>query len=128
MKTRSIRRIVAVAMAFGLILAVLVGCSVQGIKSETGNPILEAHISQIVDGKTDANDILGLFGAPTTTSVLGAKEVYIYKNCKVGGTGVSVMGIGRTDSTERCNSLSVTIERSTGIVSAHNFQKMFDAQ
>ena len=72
-------------------------------------------------------DILGLFGAPTHTSTLGPNEVYVYKNCKTGGAGVSVLGLGHTGMTERCNSLSVTIDKGSGVVQSYNYQKMFDA-
>ncbi len=97
-----------------------------GIRSETGNPINETNVRQIVNGKTTASEILGLFGAPTQTTTLSNNEIYIYKNCKIGGAGITVAGIGHTGTKERCNTLSVTIDKSTGIVQSHNFQKMFD--
>jgi len=106
--------------------ASLVGCSFHGMRSETGNPINEANVRQIVNGKTTAGEVLGLFGAPTQTTTLGNNEIYIYKNCKVGGAGISVASIGHTGMKERCNSLSVTIDKASGIVQSHNFQKMFD--
>lgn len=108
--------------------ASLIGCSVHGMRSETGNPINESNVRQIVNGKTTAGEVLGLFGAPTQTTALGGNEIYIYKNCKVGGAGVSVIGIGHTGTKERCNSLSVTIDKASGIVQSHNYQKMFDAE
>lgn len=104
----------------------LVGCAFHGMRSETGNPINESNVRQIVNGKTTAGEVLGLFGAPTQTTTLGSNEIYIYKNCKVGGAGISVAGIGHTGTKERCNSLSITIDKSSGIVQSHNFQKMFD--
>lgn len=103
------------------------GCSFHGVRNETGNPIAEANVQQIVNGKSTATDILGLFGAPTHTSTLGPNEVYVYKNCKTGGAGVSVLGLGHTGMTERCNSLSVTIDKGSGVVQSYNYQKMFDA-
>lgn len=111
----------------GVLAVSLIGCSVHGMRSETGNPINEANVRQIVNGKTIASEVLGLFGAPTQTTTLGGNEIYIYKNCKVGGTGVSVVGIGHTGTKERCNSLSVTLDKASGIVQNYNFQKMFDA-
>ncbi len=105
----------------------LVGCSIHGMRSETGNPINETNVRQIVNGKTTASEVLGLFGAPTQTTTLGGNEIYIYKNCKVGGAGVSVIGVGHTGTKERCNSLSITIDKTSGIVQNYNYQKMFDA-
>ncbi len=110
----------------GVLALSLIGCSVHGMRSETGNPINEANVRQIVNGKTNASEVLGLFGAPTQTTTLGGNEIYIYKNCKVGGAGVSVAGIGHTGTKERCNSLSITIDKASGIVQSYNYQKMFD--
>jgi len=109
-----------------VLTASLVGCSFHGMRSETGNPINEANVRQIVNGKTTAGEVLGLFGVLTQTTTLGGNEIYIYKNCKVGGAGISVVGIGHTGTKERGNALSVTIDKASGIVRSHNFQKMFD--
>jgi len=114
--------LVAALMAVGLI-----GCSVHGVRTETGNPINEDNVRRIVNGKTTASDVLGLFGAPTQTTTLGNNEIYIYKNCKVGGAGIRVIGVGHTGTKERCNSLSITIDKTSGIVQNYNYQKMFDA-
>lgn len=115
-------------IAFVTVLSIsLIGCGVHGVRTETGNPINEANVRQIVNGKTTASEVLGLFGAPTQTTTLGGNEIYIYKNCKVGGAGIQVMGIGHTGTKERCNTLSVTLDKNTGIVQNYNFQKMFDA-
>ena len=106
----------------------LFGCSVHGVKHESGNPIDESKVNQIVEGKTTATDILGMFGAPTITSSLGDNEMYIYKNCKTGGSEFSAFGLGKSSTTERCNSLTVTIDKETGIVKCYNYQNMFDAE
>ena len=106
----------------------LVGCSVHGVKHESGNPIDEKKVNQIEEGKTTATDVLGMLGAPTMTSKLGDNEMYIYKNCKTGGSDFSAFGLGQSSTTERCNSLTVTIDNETGIVKCYNYQKMFDAE
>ncbi|MCX8070732.1 MAG: hypothetical protein N2738_09540 [Thermodesulfovibrionales bacterium] len=114
----------------GIVLGVTIfsyGCAIHGVRSETGNPIPDDKVKQIVNGKTTSTEIFGLFGAPTQTSTIGNNEIYIYKNCKIGGTGISVAGIGHTGSKERCNSLSITVDKTTGIVQNYNYQKMFDA-
>ena len=111
--------------SFVVLLSLIIGCSIQGIKSETGNPIPETKISQIIPGKTTATDVLGLFGAPTMTTTLGNDQLFIYKNCKTGGTGFTTLGFGQTNSKERCNSLSITIDKTTGLVLNKNYQKMF---
>ncbi len=103
-----------------------IGCSVYGIKTETGNPIVEENVRKIVNGKTTASEVLGLFGAPTQNSVLADNELYVYKNCKTGGTAVAVPFVGQYGSKERCNTLTVTIDRKSGIVQTYNFQKMFE--
>lgn len=105
----------------------LIGCSVHGVRTETGNPINEGNVRKIVNGKTTAGEVLGLFGAPTQTTTLGNNEIYIYKNCKVGGAGISVIGIGHTGTKERCNTLSVTLDKTSGVVQSYNFQKMFES-
>lgn len=113
----------------GVLLAALLtaGCSIQGVRTETGNPIPDSKVNQIVNGKTTATEILGLFGAPSQITAIGENEIYIYKNCKVGGAGVRVMSIGHTGTKERCNSLAITVNKATGIVQNYNLQKMFDA-
>ncbi len=111
----------------GILIISLIGCSVHGVRTETGNPINEDNVKKIVNGKTTASEVLGLFGAPTQTTTLGNNEIYIYKNCKVGGAGISVIGVGHTGTKERCNSLSITIDKASGIVQNYNYQKMFDA-
>jgi outer membrane protein assembly factor BamE (lipoprotein component of BamABCDE complex) len=115
------KSLLVVALSAGLI-----GCSVHGVRTETGNPINEDNVRRIVNGKTTASDVLGLFGAPTQTTTLGNNEIYIYKNCKVGGAGISVISVGHTGMKERCNSLSITIDKTSGIVQNYNYQKMFD--
>ncbi|MCX8031547.1 MAG: hypothetical protein N3A59_08240 [Thermodesulfovibrionales bacterium] len=110
-----------------ILMFFLVGCAVHGVRTETGNPINEANVRKIENGKTTASEVLGLFGAPNQTTTLGNNEIYLYKNCKVGGAGFSIAGIGHTGTKERCNSLAITIDKTTGIVQNYNFQKMFDA-
>lgn len=115
------------AIVMGVLAATLLaGCGVHGVRTETGNPIADDKVKQIVNGRTTATDIFGLFGAPQQTTTIGGNEIYIYKNCKVGGAGIQVMGIGHTGTKERCNSLSITVDKATGIVQNYNYQKMFD--
>lgn len=119
-------------LLFALFAALLVtGCaSIGGSKSEVGNPIDKSKVSQIMNGKTTATEILGLFGAPSMTTTLGGNEIFSYKNCRTGGTGVGlnllVASVGTTGSKERCNTLSVTIDKTTGVVQNYNFQQMFE--
>jgi outer membrane protein assembly factor BamE (lipoprotein component of BamABCDE complex) len=116
------------ASASFIILGFLIssGCSVYGIKNETGNPIVENNVRKIVNGKTTASEILELFGAPTQTSSLGDNELYIYKNCKSSGSMVAVPFVGQSGTKERCNTLTVTIAKKSGMVENYNFQKMFE--
>lgn len=123
-------RTLAVFSAF-MILLLITSCAFHTVRQETGNPIPADKVALIVDGKTTAEQILGWFGAPTFVNQVGQNDIYVYKNCKTGGGGGSVWigaTVGHTRQTERCNSLSVTIDRATGIVKAHNFQKMFDTE
>ncbi len=102
------------------------GCSIYGIKTETGNPIVEDNVRKIVNGKTTGTQVFELFGAPTQTSILGDNELYVYKNCKTGGTAVAVPFVGQYGSKERCNTLTITLDKKTGIVQNYNYQRMFE--
>ena len=91
----------------------------------TGSPIDETLVAKIVDGQTTQDQIISWFGAPTTTSQLGDNVLYIYKYCKTSGSGLYTGYFGQTKSVEKCNELTVTFDKATGTVKAHNFQKAF---
>ncbi len=111
-----------------MILALLTACSFHGVKRDTGNPIDERKVAQIIDGTTTGIEAVGIFGAPTVTSKIADTEAYIYKHCRTSGSGFSFSGIGNTSTAERCNTLTVVVDQVTGIVRKHSFQKVFDAE
>ena len=108
-----------------MILIITVGgCAFHGIKQETGRPIDESKVRQIVKGKTTADEILAWFGAPTTTSRLGGNELFVYKHCTNQGSTLALPYIGKTETKEICNELTVTFNKS-GRVKAYNYRKRF---
>lgn len=116
-------------LVIGIVLLIGItasGCAIHGVKHEAGNPLDAEKVKNIVNGKTTTTEIIGLFGAPTLTSTAGTEELYVYKHCKTGGTGFSFAGIGSTSSKEVCNVLTVSFDKTTGLVKSHNYQKMFD--
>ncbi|MEN3039886.1 MAG: hypothetical protein ABDI07_12215 [Candidatus Kryptonium sp.] len=110
-------------VAMGLALS---GCAVGVAKHETGKPIKEENISKILAGQTTGTDVIGLFGAPTMVTSMGDDELYIYKYCRTGGTGITVPGLGATKSKEVCNELTVVIDKKTGKVKNYNYNKAFE--
>jgi outer membrane protein assembly factor BamE (lipoprotein component of BamABCDE complex) len=103
----------------------LSGCfAIHGVKHETGKPLDERRVAQIVKGRTTAEEILTWFGTPTSTSRLGGNELFVYKHCKNEGSTVMLPAVGQTQMREICNELTVTLTAS-GHVKAHGFQKRF---
>ncbi len=113
----------AIFVAVFLLSAGLQSCATS--ETVTGNPIDETLVSRIVDGQTTQDQIISWFGAPTTTSQLGDNVLYIYKYCKTSGSGLYTGYFGQTKSVEKCNELTVTFDKATGTVKAHNYQKAF---
>lgn len=112
--------------AFALLVFLAAGIqSCATSETVTGNPIDETLVSKIVDGQTTEQQIITWFGAPATTSELGDNVLYIYKYCKTSGSGLYTGYFGQTKSVEKCNELTVTFDKATGTVKAHNFQKAF---
>lgn len=106
-----------------LLSFILLSCAASEVV--TGNPIDESYVAKIVDGKTTETQIISWFGPPTTTSSIGDNVLYVYKHCKTSGTGFYTGYFGQTKSVEKCNQLTITFDKNTGTVKAHNYQKTF---
>ncbi len=116
------RALAALLICLGLSLS---GCfAMHGMKQETGKPLDERRVAQIVKGRTTADEILAWFGTPTNTSRLGGNELFVYKHCRNEGSTIMLPVVGRTETREVCNELTVTLTAS-GHVKAHSFQKRF---
>lgn len=116
------RALIGLLVCVGLSLS---GCfAMHGVKHETGKPLDERRVAQIVKGRTTAEEILTWFGTPTSTSRLGGNELFVYKHCKNEGSTVMLPVVGQTQTREICNELTVTLTAS-GHVKAHGFQKRF---
>ncbi len=113
----------AVVLAIAVLAVGIQSCATS--EAITGSPIDPELVARIVDGQTTQDQIISWFGAPTTTSQLGDNVLYIYKYCKTSGSGLYTGYFGQTKSVEKCNELTVTFDKSTGTVKAHNFQKAF---
>lgn len=116
------RSLIGLLMCAGLSLS---GCiAMHGVRQETGKPLDERRVAQIVKGRTTAEEILTWFGTPTSTSRLGGNELFVYKHCKNEGSTVMLPLAGQTQMREVCNELTVTLTAS-GYVKAHSWQKRF---
>jgi len=91
----------------------------------TGKPIDPGLVATIVDGETTQEQIISLFGAPTSTSQLGDYTLYVYKHCVIKGTAFSAGYFGQSKGEEKCDELTVTFDK-TGKVKAHNFVKRLE--
>ena len=112
-----------------LIIFFISGCFGLGLRksdNERGNPINEKNIKNIVKEQTDTTEVIGMFGTPSKTQVLGKNIVYTYEHCKSGGIGVSVLGMGGSESKARCNVLTVTFRKEDEKVANFNWQKEFE--
>ncbi len=117
---------VATSKLFIALLAVAISsCAIGVAKHETGKPIKEENLSKIVSGQTTGTEVIGLFGAPTMVTSMGDDELYIYKYCRTGGTGVTIPGLGAASSKEVCNELTVVVDKKTGKVKNYNYSKNF---
>ncbi len=117
-------------MKYSLIIAFAISLSMATwscatSEAVTGNPIDATAVAKIVDSQTTQDQIINWFGAPTTTSQLGDNVLYIYRYCKTSGSGLYTGYFGQTKSEEKCNELTVTFDKATGAVKAHNFKKAF---
>ncbi len=103
----------------------MAGCAAHAIKTETGNPIPKDKVAEIKDGETTLDEVLALFGAPTSETDVAGKKLLVWKHCKTSGGSMGILGLGGTSTTERCNTLTVNVDLQTGKVINHNFQKVF---
>ena len=102
------------------------GCAIHSSSSETGHDIAEASIKNIHDGRSTLVQILNDYGAPSKTSRAGPNDLYIYHHCISGGTAVVIVTAGDTSKKEHCESLTVAVNRESGIVTSHNFKDELD--
>lgn len=114
----------------GALFASVAGCYTFGLgytddEQVTGNRIDENKIRQIKKGETDSTELLILFGEPESIREIDKNKTYVYKNCKSGGSGVTVYGYGSSSGEERCNILTVILD-STGMVRGYNYNKGFE--
>ena len=112
--------------SLSVVVALMSGCAVSSSSMEVGHNIDEASIKSIHDGHTTLVDVINTYGAPTKTSRAGPNDLYIYKHCVSGGTAVRVVGLGDNSSKQRCESLTVAVNRETGMVTSHNFKDELD--
>ncbi len=116
------KRSTMLVLAASLVAA---GCAAHAIKTETGNPIQKDNVARIQDGKTTIDDVLALFGAPTSETEVAGKKLLVWKHCKTSGGTMGILGLGGTSTTQRCNTLTVNVDLTTGKVVNHNYQKLF---
>lgn len=102
------------------------GCAVSSSSSETGHNIQEDSIAHIRDGHTTLTQVINLFGTPSKTSRAGANDLYTYLHCVSDGSSVAIAGAGNTSRKEHCESLTVAVDRETGVVTSHSFKDELD--
>jgi len=89
----------------------------------SGTPIDESQVEQIIRGETTMLQIIDNFGTPNQSNIMGDNELYVYQYCVASGSGLN-LGYFETESTdEKCDELTVTFNRESGIVQAFNFTK-----
>lgn len=116
-------------LIIGSLILAICGCGYHGVKHESGRPIDENLVRKIENGKTTSDEILAMFGAPTTTSEIAQDKIFVYKYCKNkgGSFSIAVVGsLGSTSTKEVCDELSIIFDSSTGKVKSHGFQKRLD--
>lgn len=91
----------------------------------TGKPIEPSLVQRIRKGETTSEEIISMFGAPTTTSRLGEHELFVYKYCLVKGKGLHLGYVAKGKAEELCDELTVTLDKN-GKVAAYNFVKRIE--
>jgi outer membrane protein assembly factor BamE (lipoprotein component of BamABCDE complex) len=112
------RCLVAVICSLGFYT---VGCSFQN--NTSGHPIDDNKFTQIVDGETTSDQIIQLFGAPTSQSEMAGSLLYVYRYSVTKGSGLALPGMYTGDAKEQSDELTVTFDKTTGKVKAHSLQR-----
>jgi len=117
--------------------AALGGAMLNTSKSVSGKAVDLDKISQLERGFTTSAQVVTLFGQPTTITAAGPNDLYVYKQCQQGSTGVGggVLGIGKKvgglgavgveNTKQKCNELTVIIDRTTDKVVDYSYLKEF---
>jgi len=108
------------------ILVILVALLLQSCATTSnirGKPIDQAKVAMIKKGETTSDQILELFGSPSSQSALADNVLYVYQYCVTSGTAFSVGYYTSGSGKESCDELSITFDKTTGKVKASSFQK-----
>ena len=112
---------VAVASIMFAMLVVGTGCATNVHTS--GRPIADQKVSQIVKGTTTMDEVITLFGAPTSESTMGSNVLYTYRYAQTKGKTMFMPYVTSGDSTDQADELTITFDKTTAIVKAYSLQR-----
>lgn len=80
----------------------------------SGRPIMDAKVSQIEKGKTTLDEVIALFGAPTTQSEMAGNTLYTYRYAQTKDKVYYFPYAASGDSVEEADELTITFDKTTG--------------
>lgn len=90
---------------------------------ETGRPIVDDKVAQIIDGQTTLTQVVTMFGAPTMQTPMGKHILYVYRHTITDSSAWAVPYYGSGKSKENSDELSVTFDADSEKVLAHSIQR-----
>jgi outer membrane protein assembly factor BamE (lipoprotein component of BamABCDE complex) len=104
-----------------LVMTLLAGCAFN--KQVSGRPIDDAKVAKLVRGETTVEQVIELFGAPTSQSAVGGNILYTYTYSQTKGSAFT-WGYGTTSSgTTTSDDLTLTFDQATGKLKVFSLQR-----
>jgi outer membrane protein assembly factor BamE (lipoprotein component of BamABCDE complex) len=104
-----------------MVLGLLAGCA--STRHTSGRAISDEKVGQIVKGKTTIDDVISLFGAPTTQSEMAGSILYTYRHSVSTGKTAFFPYVTSSDSVEEADELTITFDKTTGTVKTYSLQR-----
>ncbi len=108
-------------LSLTVVSIILMSCAAE-VRKEPANPLTTDKVAQIIDGTTTEREIRALFGLPAHVKTEGGSDIYSYEYCSVVDVG-SVSGGGYRSTVERCNRLTIDLDKQSRVVKRHRFQQ-----
>jgi len=96
------------AVALALVLGFAAGC--MSTTYTSGRPIEQSKVDMIQKGQTTMDDIIMMFGAPSSTVPMGQTTLYTYKYTKSKSKSFFIMGGGNTNMDESSDELTIKFD------------------
>ncbi len=112
-----------ITLASIMLASLVVGAGCATSEHKTGRPITDEKVNQIVKGKTTMDEVITLFGAPTTQSEMGGSVLYTYRYALTKDKTVFVPYYTGGSGSEQADELTITFDKTMGTVKAFSLQR-----